>query len=473
MKYIFLLFIIPFTFSKIEAQEQGKIVVKGAFQDTLVICNITPKVNPGQRYFKYEFNGKESKSREYAFQNELDGSRLFFFCNHNFTYIELKAGESIEIEISKKGFRFSGANKLKNEYLYNFCQSAYCSYPSALNSKIVRTNVLAHPALLSGAELFQEDKLKGLTSLEDECLKQLDKSKITDENFIQQQKLLIKYLKEEMLLSDYSYAKALKYDIPESFFKLIESITFEDADLLDLPRKWAILSDYSRYLKDERKVQFNMVNYIASFASEIKDQTVKESYIFYELNELIQRKNTFKLLEIIDACAPLIKTETGQKSYTECRRMAEQMLSRMPLDGEKVFPFAYKNQEGKVVKLSDFKGKYVFIDIWATWCGPCKAQMPYLKQLEEEMEGRNIEFVSISVDSPRDRQKWLDYVKKNDMAGHTLMADNALKDEMMVKYGVKAIPRFMLIDPQGNIVSSNTPKPSDLSFREYLKKIIK
>ena len=99
--------------------------------------------------------------------------------------------------------------------------------------------------------------------------------------------------------------------------------------------------------------------------------------------------------------------------------------------------------------------------------------MPYLKQLENEMHGKNIEFVSISVDVPKDRQKWLDYVKENEMVGHTLMADNAFKDEMMIKYGVKAIPRFILIDPKGNIVSSNTPQPRDAAFREYLKKLVK
>lgn len=473
MKYIVLFVLIFSLVGKTFSQKQGKIEVIGSFRDTLVICNTKSNVAKSVRYFQYEFDGKEDKTREYLFPDELDGVRLFFSCHGDFTYIELKAGETITIELTGNGYHFRGANELKNEYLYDFCQLAYRSFPSALCDAIAKTNVLKKNPILSSSELFSKAKLKKLETLENRCLKQLKASKIDDADFVRQQRVLIKYLQEDILLSDYAYAKSMKYEFPESYLRLMESITFDDADLLDYPRFRIVLSDFARYLKEEEKIPSDVINYLANCARKIKDQQVRESYIIYNLNELVQRKMTFNLLRIFDSCRPLVKTQERCKAYEICRGMAENLLLTIPTDGEKAFPFAYKNQDGKLVKLSDFKGKYVFVDIWATWCGPCKAQMPYLKQLEKEMHGKNIEFVSISVDMPQDRQKWLDYVKENEMAGHTLMADNAFKDEMMIKYGIKAIPRFILIDPEGNIVSSNTPQPRDAAFREYLKKLVK
>ncbi len=67
------------------------------------------------------------------------------------------------------------------------------------------------------------------------------------------------------------------------------------------------------------------------------------------------------------------------------------------------------------MSLSDLKGKYVYIDVWATWCGPCNAEIPHLKKLEEEFEGRNICFVSISCDDSRNA--WERFVQVKQLGG--------------------------------------------------------
>lgn len=66
----------------------------------------------------------------------------------------------------------------------------------------------------------------------------------------------------------------------------------------------------------------------------------------------------------------------------------------------------FENIKGGTTSLKDLKGKYVYIDVWATWCGPCKAEIPHLKSLEEKYQGKNIVFVSISVDSKEDHDAW-------------------------------------------------------------------
>ncbi|MCK7558595.1 TlpA family protein disulfide reductase [Chitinophaga sedimenti] len=80
--------------------------------------------------------------------------------------------------------------------------------------------------------------------------------------------------------------------------------------------------------------------------------------------------------------------------------------------GEAALNFSYPDMNGKTVTLKDLKGKVVLVDVWATWCGPCKAEIPSLKALEKEMHDQNVAFVSISVDVEKDKQKWQDFVKK-------------------------------------------------------------
>lgn len=121
----------------------------------------------------------------------------------------------------------------------------------------------------------------------------------------------------------------------------------------------------------------------------------------------------------------------------------------------------YENFAGGTTSLDDLKGKYVYIDMWATWCGPCKGEIPYLKKVEKLYHGKNIEFVSISVDKQKDRQKWLDMVKNMELGGVQLLADKDAKSQFYQDYAITGIPRFILLDPKGNIVNVDAPRPSN------------
>jgi thiol-disulfide isomerase/thioredoxin len=105
--------------------------------------------------------------------------------------------------------------------------------------------------------------------------------------------------------------------------------------------------------------------------------------------------------------------------------------------------------------LESLKGKYVYIDVWATWCGPCLQEVPFLQKVEEQYQGKNIEFVSISVDNIKDREKWSNLVNKKQLGGIQLLADKEFNSEFIKQYSILQIPRFILIDPNGNIVNSN------------------
>ncbi|MDU8887129.1 TlpA disulfide reductase family protein [Yeosuana sp. MJ-SS3] len=128
----------------------------------------------------------------------------------------------------------------------------------------------------------------------------------------------------------------------------------------------------------------------------------------------------------------------------------------------------YENHKGGTTSLSDLKGKYVYIDVWATWCGPCKREIPSLKKVEEDYKDKNIAFVSISVDAPKRHsgsadkahEAWKKMVAEKELGGVQLIADKDYDSDFMKAYQVNSIPRFLLIDPEGNIVSGDAPRPS-------------
>jgi len=132
----------------------------------------------------------------------------------------------------------------------------------------------------------------------------------------------------------------------------------------------------------------------------------------------------------------------------------------------------YENYKGGLTSLDDLKGKYVYIDVWATWCGPCKVEIPFLKEVEKAYHDKNIEFVSISVDKAKDNEAWKKMVEEKELGGIQLFADNDWNSDFVKEYKVNSIPRFLLIDPEGNIVSSDASRPSSDDLRVLLNELL-
>jgi thiol-disulfide isomerase/thioredoxin len=134
--------------------------------------------------------------------------------------------------------------------------------------------------------------------------------------------------------------------------------------------------------------------------------------------------------------------------------------------------FSFKNVANKPISLQNLRGKFVYIDVWATWCGPCKAEIPYLKKLEAAYHDKNIEFVSISVDKEQDENKWKKFIKKNELKGIQLISDNAFESSFIKKMSINFIPRFILIDPVGKIIYADALRPSNAELSVQLNKLL-
>lgn len=134
--------------------------------------------------------------------------------------------------------------------------------------------------------------------------------------------------------------------------------------------------------------------------------------------------------------------------------------------------FNYDNYAGGKTKLEDLKGKYVYIDVWATWCGPCRSEIPFLKKIEQKYHNKNISFVSISIDVQKDIEKWKALIKDKELGGVQLFADNNWNSQFIKDYGINSIPRFILIDPTGKIVSADAARPSSAQLQVQLDALL-
>jgi thiol-disulfide isomerase/thioredoxin len=140
--------------------------------------------------------------------------------------------------------------------------------------------------------------------------------------------------------------------------------------------------------------------------------------------------------------------------------------AELEFDNDSKFLDNYQNLKTLEECLKSFKGKKVYIDIWATWCGYCKDEFTFNNKLQNLLNSKNIEILYISTDRDNEDKQWKDMIKYYDLKGFHVRASKELKSNLEVLFGSFGIPRYLLIDEKGKIVSNNAKRPSELKELE-------
>ncbi|MBO9673204.1 MAG: AhpC/TSA family protein [Sphingobacteriaceae bacterium] len=122
-------------------------------------------------------------------------------------------------------------------------------------------------------------------------------------------------------------------------------------------------------------------------------------------------------------------------------------------EGVEAQDFAQPDVDGKMVKLSDYRGKYVLVDFWASWCAPCRRENPNLVKVYEQYKSKGFEILGVSLDKAADKAKWIKAIADDKLTWKQVGDLKGWENEAAAKYEVKAIPMNFLIDPNGKIIA--------------------
>lgn len=402
-----------------------------------------------------------------AFEKEItvnaDGTFVdTLFLDYDGTYwlgrqaLYLHKGKNLSLKADVKNLKdltFSGDLVAENTY---FTEKA------KLNEEILGMN---RRELLSAEE---DDFVKKLDDLKSKQLELLGKMASFNVDEFKEKELKNIDYGRALLLSDYEkyhprFTKKDEFKVSEKYPK-INITDYENGDDYSFSGSYRslVLDKFSSTTEEEYKKSFGeeykpeeYYKILIKNFKEIKNPVVKNGVAASELAYAISPSNSMSGV-IYDE----IIANTTSKSFKEEITQTYEKIKAIE-KGRPSPKFDFENHKGGKTSLDDLKGKFVYVDVWATWCGPCVAEIPHLKEVEKKYHGKNIEFVSISIDDKKDYDKWKQFVTEKELVGVQLFAENAWKSEFVKDYVITGIPRFILIDTEGNIVSADAPRPSN------------
>ena len=289
-----------------------------------------------------------------------------------------------------------------------------------------------------------------------------------DEEFVKNQEKWTNYKFIEYLTifpTYHRYTSGNEAILPDDFYAERDGIDYDNAE------EFRTIDTYRDLVRSKFYTIINNPNdaeNIKKFISEVN--ALKSDNIRADL-----AKGTFQLIspnstvnkEIFD----FINKNVTDEKVKEAAKKAYDVATKL-IPGSPSPKFSnYENFNGGTTSLDDFKGKVTYIDIWATWCLPCRGEIPALKELEKKFHGKDVAFVSISIDQNKD--EWKEFVKSEDLKGVQLFAENAFESQFIQDYGIRQIPTFIIIDKEGKIVNADAPRPSSDEITGLLEGLLK
>jgi len=397
-----------------------------------------------------DFREKLTLAEDGSFKDTLRAGSYLFIQGRNRAPLYVNAGDNITINFD--------ANDFKNTLTFSGKGSAVNVYLIAKGSK-------EKELMGSGTGVYtkeEADYKSVFSEIKAAQEKLLSEASDISNNYKAKEKRSINYAYLEKL-SKYQlyhayYAKKKGFEPSKEFLSELETLTYDNEEDFNFSTSYkSLVSNHYQEKAGELAKTASIDRGLAMLkvGKTITNTTIKNNLLYEAAKYGITYTNNLEVFysAYMAGSTDESNNEKITKSYNTLKVLDKGNASPKFVD--------YENYAGGTTSLDDLKGKYVYVDVWATWCGPCKAEIPFLKKVEKKYHGKNIHFVSLSIDKVKDHDKWEAMIKDKELGGIQLFADNDWNSKFVTDYLIKGIPRFILIDPTGNIVTANAPRPSD------------
>lgn len=361
----------------------------------------------------------------------------FFNISRNTLYLTPGDDMTIKITQSNKEAEFTGIGAEANNYMkFRLFPKGGSFLESGDN---IREDFASTKAVIDSLAAVRMNELNALKNVSDE-FKKLEMARIKADvinsytSYATYSRMFAEVKTEEEMQAKWNeFSKSLTQDVVPLYKEIM------DEDLLNV----AVVRDVLSYLED----------------STLTDLWYKDIKIpartteLYASAEVIDNLRNEASAEMVDKAKAHLQTMKNADFIAELEGKIAQASKLLP--GQPAIDFVMTDKEGNAKRLSDFKGKIIYIDLWATWCGPCIQESPAFEALGKKYAGKDIVFLPISKDSTT--KPWLSYLnahKKELTQYHS--NDVAMNSEWAIMY----IPRFILIDKDFKIIDAYAPRPS-------------
>jgi len=267
-----------------------------------------------------------------------------------------------------------------------------------------------------------------------------------------------------------------KYYTPsERLNSLTEEIIIEEADLLNIPAYrnylFSVIEENALDLLERDSALSSEVHsfFLARYQCIEKDfsnVTVKDYLKYKVLRGHISTNGVNGIKEFYKAFFIESVNEMYKNNLVNIIKELEPLTIDAPAPD-----FTYPDMDSLLHTLSTYKGKYVYIDVWATWCAPCLAELPHFEKLiDAYADHPEIVFMGVSIDE--NRSAWQKMVINKKMRGIQLLADSGWNSKISIDYRIKSIPRYILIDKNGGTLYVDAPRPSSRAAKKLLKGLL-
>jgi len=287
------------------------------------------------------------------------------------------------------------------------------------------------------------------------------------DDFITLQKKLISLFYLKLLDTRYPqwfrmYHPNETLEYPKSVEAITNTVSYNDSSLLSYSE---YRNNITNYFQQKHKLsRFNDIAYMSKLSAVLPAGTIRDYLIYNKLKEAIGKTRDSAIREMLIAeFVPMISQPKIQQKL-----LAQHLLLKSLSRGKPAPDLSTTALNKDTFSLKNFQGKYVVIDVWATWCQPCQVQLPIFDELAEQYPNQNVAFVALSIDD----SKWAWENQASEKSSRVIQLHINDKNIFGQSYGIDYIPRYILLGPDGKIINAQMPEPTNPLFEELLRREI-